>query len=712
MMSGPSAIETKPVTNRRWWIGAGATVLFAVLLAYWPALHGTQVWDDDGHVTKAALRSLAGLKAIWTEVGASQQYYPILHSAFWLEHRLWGDAVLGYHLVNLVFHAGSALLVMAIMRRLALPGAWLGGLLFALHPVGVESVAWISEQKNTLSAVFYLGAALIYLDFDRTRRSSRYFAAALLFVFALLTKTVTATLPAGLLVVFWWRRGRLDFFRDVRPLLPWFALSACSGLVTAWVEKFFIGAHGADFGLTFSQRVLLAGRALWFYAGKLCWPGELVFIYPRWQLDPGAWWQWLYPCGVLVVAGCLVAYARKNRGPLAGFLFFAGTLFPALGFINVYPFIFSFVADHFQYLASLGIIVPVSAGLAAVEARAPQSLRHRAPWLAGGLLLLLGGRTWCQAGLYRDATTLYRHTLAHNPDCWLAHSNLGNILERDAAGRAEAIEHFVTALQLRPGLAEAHCGLANALSKTPGHLDEAIAHYETALRLSPGMQEAHNNLGVVLAELPGEAPRARAHFEAALRIDPGFADAHVNLGTLLSKDPAQLPAAIAHYEAALAIDPDQASTHYYLGNALAKVPGRRPEAAAQYEAALRLNPQLAGAHANLGTVYLKMKDHLSEAIAQYRAALQLDPGSADLHFNLANALAEIPERRLEAVAEYDAALRLRPDFAEAHRNLGNLLLKIPGRLDEAMAHYAAALKLHPEWESLRRLLDSLQAARL
>ncbi len=710
-MSGPSAIETKPVTDRRWRIGAGVTVLFAILLAYWPVVHGTLLWDDEGHVTNKALRSLGGLKRIWVEIDATQQYYPMLHSAFWVEHRLWGDSVTGYHLVNILLHACSSLLVVAIVRRLALPGAWLAGAIFALHPVGVESVAWISEQKNTLSAFFYLGSALLYLGFDDTRQSWRYYAATLLFFLALLSKTVTASLPAALLVVFWWRRGRLQPVRDVLPLLPWFAAALGSGLVTAWVEKYFIGAYGTDFVLSFSQRVLLSGRALWFYAGKLFWPGELIFIYPRWHLDPGSWPQWLYPAGVVAVAAGLLAVARKNRGPLAGFLVFAGTLFPALGFVDVYPFVFSFVADHFQYLASLGIIVPVSAALTLAARRAPEPLRRWTPLLAVGLLLVLGWRTWEQAGAYRDSITLYRHTLAHNPDSWLAHSNLGHILGETPDGRAEAIEHLEAALRLRPDLAEAQANLADALARDPSRLAQAIEHYNTALRLAPEMYQTHNNLGIVLATQPGQTARARAHFEAALRIAPGFADAHVNLGTLLSKDPAQLAVAVAHYEAALAIDPDQASTHYYLGNALAKLPGRLPEAVEQYEAALRLDPKLAGAHANLGTVYLKLKDHTAEAIAQYLAALQLDPVNADLHFNLANALAEVPARRLEAVAEYEAALRLRPDFAEAHRNLGNLLLKIPGRLDEAMMHYAVALRLHPEWESIRRLLDSLQAAR-
>ena len=254
--------------------GLFASIFCATLAAYWPALRGGLVWDDASHVTTPPLQSLHGLWRIWFDLGATQQYYPLLHSAFWTEHRLWGSAVLGYHLTNVILHAVSACLLVRIVRRLSLPGAWLAGLVFALHPVCVEAVAWISEQKSTLSGVFCLGAALVYLRFDQSRRRTQYFWALGLFVLALASKTVTATLPAALLVVFWWQRGRLDFRRDLRPLLPWFALGAAAGLFTAWVERTYIGATGADFALTWVERVLLAGRVIWFYAGKVVWPVE------------------------------------------------------------------------------------------------------------------------------------------------------------------------------------------------------------------------------------------------------------------------------------------------------------------------------------------------------------------------------------------------------------------------------------------------------
>jgi hypothetical protein len=244
------------------------------------------LWDDSGHVTRSDLRSLHGLWRIWSDPGATQQYYPLLHSAFWLEHRLWGDSVVGYHLVNIALHALAACLVVRIARRLAIPGAWFAGLLFALHPICVGAVAWISEQKSTVSGAFYLASALAYLKFDESRKRSPYLAALGWFVAALLSKTVTAVLPGVLLVVLWWRRGRIEWKRDVRPLVPWFVLGACAGLFTAWVERTVIGAAGGEFALSSAQRLVLAGRVLWFYAGRVLWPVNLTFSYPRWSVDP------------------------------------------------------------------------------------------------------------------------------------------------------------------------------------------------------------------------------------------------------------------------------------------------------------------------------------------------------------------------------------------------------------------------------------------
>jgi tetratricopeptide (TPR) repeat protein len=640
-----------------------ALILAAAFVAYLPALRGGLLWDDTSHVTRPDLQSLHGLWRIWFHLGATQQYYPLLHSAFWVEHRIWGDAVLGYHLTNVLLHAASACLVVLIVRRLGLPGAWLAGLLFALHPVCVESVAWISEQKSTLSGFFYLASALAYLRFDWSRRVWRYVLALGLFVLALLTKTVTATLPAALLVVFWWQRGRVDWKRDVLPLAPWLALGASAGLFTAWVERTYIGAHGADFGLTLLQRVLVAGRAIWFYAGKLVWPANLTFFYPRWKVDPSQWWQYLFPAGVLAVASGLAWLAHRHRGPLAGFLIFAGTLFPVLGFFDIYPFRYAYVADHFEYLASLGILVPAAVLLVRWRVAIPAAL-----------LAVLGVLTWGQSTIYRDSDTLYRETLERNPDSWLAHNNLGNsLLERGR--RDEAMAHFQAALRVKPDYWEAHLSLGNALAEIPGRLPDAITEYQAAIRNEPNSERAHNNLGNALTRA-GRLREAVAELQIVLRLEPNYAEAHNNLGNVFSLMPGRLPDAITEYQAAIRNQPNLPEAHNNLGRCLAQVPGRLPEALGEFEAAIRLRPDYWSAHNNMGNALSEIPGRLADAIAEYRTAVRIEPNSPNAHYNLGNALSRIPGRLSEAVAEYETALRIQPDNADAHFRLAGALAQL------------------------------------
>ena len=687
----------------------------ATLVAYLPAVRGGFVWDDDAHVTRPALRSLDGLRRIWFELGATQQYYPLLHSAFWFEHRLWGDSVVGYHLANILLHAAAACLVVAIMRRLALPGAWLAGLVFALHPVNVESVAWISEQKNTLSAVFCLGAAYVYLAFDRDRRPGQYALALVLFVLALMTKSVTATLPAALLVVLCWKRGRLGWRGDVLPLVPWLSIGAAAGLFTAWVERSMIAAQGAADALAWPARLLLPGRVIWFYLGKLAWPADLMFVYPHWRVDASEGWQYLFPAAALALALGLWLLAVRARGPLkrasagalAGFLVFAGTLFPALGFFNVFPFIYSYVADHFQYLAALGIIVPASAGLALAAGRLTDgAARLLARAGAAALLCTLGVLTWLQSATYRDVQTLYLATLAKNPDCWMAHANLGVAWSMMPGRMADAVAQFEEALRLNPGDAEAHNDLGVVLSLMPGRQDDAIAQYEAALRLRPGFAGAHNNLGHALVGMPGRLDEAVAHYEEALRLEPGNAEAHNNLASAWLQSPGRLDDAVAQCEEALRLEPGYALAHYNLGIALSRMPGRLEDAVAQYREAIRLKPDYAEAHTNLANVLSVLPGRLDDAIAQYEETLRLDPGLAEVHYNMGLALSRAPGRLGDAIAQFQEAIRLRPDRAEAHNELGAAFSAIPGRMDEAIAQYREALRLDPGYAPAWRNLGA------
>ncbi len=667
------------------WLFAAALAL-AVFLVYQPAWQGGFVWDDDSYVLRPNLHTLQGLGRIWYDLRATQQYFPLLHSAFWLEYQLWGEWTTGYHLVAIALHCLAALLFWQVLRRLQAPGAWLAAALFALHPVHVESVAWIAELKNTFSGVLYLGAALAYLAFDRGRTMRWYALALALFALAVLSKTTTATLPAALLVIFWWKRGRLTWKGDVRPLLPFFFVGAGEGLFTAWVEFQMIGAQGSEFGSPWLERCLLASRAAWFYLGKLLWPADLIFMYPRWQVSRAIAWQYLPPLAVLATLAVLWLLRRRTRAPLAAALLFLGTLFPVAGFLNLYVFRYSLVADHFQYLPSLGVLALAAAGLTLALDRAARRLPACGPLVSLGLLAVLTVLTWRQCRMYADVELLYWTTIDRNPDCWLAHNNLGVALAHRGQGD-EAIAHYKKSLQLMPDQPETYNNLGLALVDR-GQIDEAIADYGKALELRPVYPKAEYNLGLALAGR-GNFDEAIVHYCAALKFkQDDDAEAHYNLGLALSHR-GQVNEAITQYRLALVVKPDHAQAHSNLGNALARR-GQADEAIAEYRRALAIKPDLAEAHNNLG-LGLAGRGQVDEAIAEYRQALAIKRDFAEAHYNFGNALTG--QRKFdEALAQYRQALEIKSDYADAHYNFGSILAGC-GKLDEAMAHFQQALRV-------------------
>lgn len=654
----------------------GGLLVVAALTAYIPALRGGYLWDDDAHVQyNYALRDLEGLWRIWIAVVDSRtvhpinvQYYPLTYTSLWLDYHLWGLDTLGYHVVNVVLHGLSAILLWRLLSWLGVPGAWLAAAVFALHPVHVESVAWITERKNTLSGVFYLASAMAYVRFcpadfglasesdvaGGTRRWGNYALALLLYICALLSKTVTCSLPAAILLVIWWKRGRL-LWRDVWPVAPFLAIGLVLGLVSAWMERSSGGATGAAWSLSGLERCLLAGRIVWFYAGKLLWPHPLMFNYPRWEVDASRLWQYAFPLAVLVVlTGLFLARRRIGRGPLVGVLFFVGTLTPALGFFNVYPMIYSYVADHFQYHASIGLIVLIVAtGVWAVRRFLP---KHEvlARILAGAWLVLLGALTWNQAHAYQSDEALYRDTLAKNPGSWMAHGNLAVVLARS------------------------------------GRMDEALQHCREAVRLKPDSWLTHNTLGGVLLSA-GRVDEAIREFEASLRIMPDYEHAHNKLGTsLLQKG--ETDRAIVHFRRAVERRPDHPKFLHNLGLAM-HVKGQSDEAANLLRKALKLLPDYARAHGNLGTVLLTL-DRNEEAAYHLRRAIELQPDNVEARFNLAAALRRLG-RDEEAAQQYVEILRVAPDHIRARCVLAELYRR-QGRLDDAISEYREAVHRIPE----------------
>jgi protein O-mannosyl-transferase len=670
-------------------------LILVTLAAYQPAWHGGPLWDDDAHLTPAALQSPGGLRRIWTEVNATPQYYPVVHSTFWLFHKAWGDDPFGYHLANILLHACSAFLVGLILMRLGVRGAVLAAVIFALHPVHVESVAWMTELKNTLSGVFYLLAILAYLRFDTTREKSLYGLALGLFGLALLSKSVTATLPAAVLVIVWWQRGRIDLKRDVMPLVPFFVIGAVSGLATVWIEQVVIGAHGAEYDYNIFERCLIAGRAIWFYLVKLVWPSNLTFIYPRWDISLSDWRQFLYPAGLVAVLAIFWLLRSRSRAPLAALVFFIVTLGPAIGFVNVYPFRYSFVADHFQYLASIGPIALVAGaargwGWAANrDSKRPNRIREKLTLIAtiAAIGLPLGVLTWRQSHLYVDGRTIYRATIERNPSCWMAYNNLGELKLNGAPGELdEAIALFNQALQLKPDLPEAHNNLGFAWQKL-GRFEEAVAEHERALALQRDYVEAHYNLGIEYQAL-GRIDEATKHYRAALQINPAYDKARYNLGMMLQQTGAVEEAAPLLAEGVRG-NPSMPEFHVALGMTLQRL-GRTDEAIAEFQEAVRLKPSSADALNNLGVALLS-RGRVEEALRACEEAVRLMPESGMARANLGYALLRTG-RTSEAATQLTESLRLQPSYGPAHYIFANVLQQT-GRLEEAAQEYRASLAL-------------------
>ena len=539
-------------------------------------MRGGFIWDDDYYVTEnETLHSVNGLKRIWTEKGAVPQYYPLVHTFFWIEYHLWGLNPLGYHINNVLLHGLNSILLFLILKKWAFPGAWMMAVLFAVHPVHVESVAWVTERKNVLSGFFYLCAmhfgirtfGLINLK-QYASQWMDYLCAMVFYIFALLSKTVTCSLPAVLLLLIWWKRGRI-LRREVFSVIPFLIIGIVLSITTISMEVNHVGASGKDFDWTFLQRCLIAGRALWFYTGKLLFPYPLSFIYYRWELDHGLTTQLFYPLGVLFIVGALFFLRHKiGRGPLVGVLFFIGTLFPALGFINVYPMRYSFVADHFQYLASIGMIVLFIGWVLQFFRSFRLSSVYLTRFLGLIVVFIFGILTWQQGYAYSDRESLWRDTIRKNPKAWMAYNNLGEIVLGDGQ-IDEAIGYYKKAIKLRPDYPEAYYNLANAIGRT-GAYKEAIRLHHKALVLDPRFIKVHLNLANSYA-LDRQAKKAIKHYQVLLSYEPQNLDALCNMAIVLETD-GQIQQAITNYRRILALDPEHEKASRRLSGLLLNVP--------------------------------------------------------------------------------------------------------------------------------------------
>ena len=687
--------------------GKSSTALAAALLAaltvvvYLPALRAGFVFDDEPLITQNPMvKAQDGLHQFWFTTQAPD-YYPLTWSFWWLEWRWWDTRAFGYHAVNVLLHAVDAILLWLILRRLKLPAAWLVAALFAIHPVNVATVAWISEQKSTLSMLFYALAILWYLKFDDADRLPEinrgtwawYSLSLTAFLLALLSKTAVAMLPVVLLACIWWRRGTVRG-KDVFCVVPFFVVALILGLVTIWFQYHHSMEDRAVLTGGLAARLAMASRVPWFYLSKALVPVGLTVAYPQWEIDAPRWSS--YVPGAVLIGGLVVLWWKRGswgRPWLFGLGYFVVTLFPVLGFFDQAFYRHSLVADHWQYYSIIGVI--------ALVVGAARWIGHRLHlpgrpigWLISAVVLLgLGAATWTRSGVYANNETLWQDNVTRNPDAWLAHNDLGVALNQ--AGKfSDAIGHFEQALRLKPDFAEAHNNLGNALFHL-GHVQEAIGQYERALQLSPRSVSVHFNLGIAL-EQAGRAQDAITQYEQALQTKPDYAEAHYNLGNLLSQqgNPSE---AIAQYQQALRLDPHSAQAHYNLGNVLFHL-NQSSQAIQQWELAVQAKPDFAEAHFNLGNALLRA-GQLQEASRHYMRAVQIRPDYVEAHYNLGMALMDLG-RFPEAAEHLEQALRLRPNYPEGENNLGVALQRV-GRTQEAIACYDKALQLKPDYVEAR-----------
>jgi tetratricopeptide (TPR) repeat protein len=631
-----------------------------VILAYQPAWHASFIWDDDVYVTHNRLLTAPdGLKRIWFSQDSPSQYFPLVYTVLRMERSAWGLDSSGYHWVNILLHAANAVLLWGLLRRGRLPGAWLAAGLFALHPVQVESVAWVTELKNVLSLFCCLLTAWAWLEFAEERPGAwRYYCGALSFqALALFAKTTACTWPAALLLLLW-LQGKSISGRRLWQITPFFVMGLIMGLVSIWWEQHHQYAVGDAFALGWMSRVLIASRAIWFYLGKLLWPVGLSFSYAHWNINPADPRQYFWLAACVMAGGAMWG---AGRGLKAAAFFYVAMLGPMLGFINEYTFRYTFVADHYQYVASIGPLALAAALLEKLLGRfgGLKVLAYAC------LLLVLSALTWRQARNYVDSETLWRATLASTPSATIARNNLSHaLLEKGQYDASIALSQEVLAGNSNNPVAQNNLGFA-LLEK--GRVEEAMPHFQRAIKAEPNAPGAYYNLGRALLK-QGRYEEAISPLQTMIRLQPDFAAAYCNLGYALLQT-GRIPAAISNYQTSIALEPDYALAHNDLGGILLRL-GDTNQARLHFERAVKLAPEFAEAHYNLGGLLLAA-GQWDEALSQYEKIAQLNPRLAEAHFMMGKlAAAYARAGRLDrAVSIATRALELARSAGESENSL-------------------------------------------
>jgi len=754
-----------PSSGGDWYLWAAVLALIA-LVAFWPAINGTFIWDDEQYVTQnRALQSPQGLVEIWKIPPGTIQYYPLTFTALWIEHQIWGNNSLGYRVVNLLLHAGAAIVLWRILRRLKIPGAWAAAAIWAVHPIQAESVCWISECKNVLSGVLALGSVLFYLEFagiydpDLKRRTwnltddwQPYAISAAMFILAMLAKTAVVFLPLAILAILWWK-NRLTFAR-IAGAVPMLIIGGLLALVTSRLEtnpNGAVGAYGPEWQLSFAQRLLISGRDFWFYIGKLLVPIHQSFVYPRIVPGAGDAVQWLLVAAAVALLAVLVAASSKlGKGPAAAMLWYLLLIFPALGFFNVYPFRFSFVADHFQYLAGIGVIVLVVSILAAilsplwrVGGSALQSAAAKSsPVIAimvAALLVILGAAAWIRADVFSEPAKLWEDVLLpdKNPDSWLAAYNLAHSRQGDAKSEFDQAgdlieQRDIDAANDMGNDAMAQLNESNRLlqlvmdnSATPPDVLYK-AHDLWAQNDILRLRSPDSDANAVLAHARDEAETALAspaatgdplpYYTLAL-VDRDRADLLLKNTTPTTR-PMKAPAttrpntpAEQQYTDLYISARDQFRNAQQLAEAAASSTTIAPEAAQVLPLAAlesgNIDWKLAGLARQHGDARAE-NIYSRDAVTDYSNAARLNPRSEEAHFHLAIALENI-NKLDEAREQLMVILRdINPYNADAYNEIGRVILESRvtdvSEFNAAVESFKEAIKLNPNLVDAQRNL--------
>jgi len=567
------------------WLLLGGVIFLAVFLSYLPVLNAGFIWDDDTFLTENPLISAKdGLFRFWFS-SEPPDYFPLTSSTLWIEWRLWGNRARGYHVVNVLLHIMSSILLWLVLRELKIPGAFLAGLIFGVHPVAVESVAWITERKNTLPMVFYMLTLYLYIRFQKTSHRGFYGFSLASFLLALLSKTSVAMLPFVLIGCAWWMKKKVTL-KDIKGIVPFFIVSFALSLVTIWFQ--YNRAIGADVVRddVFLSRLVIAGRAVWFYVYKAFLPIGLSFVYPRWKADVGNPASYI---PVLLIIGSYAVFLWKRESWGRAFVFGWGyyliNLFPVLGFFNIYFMKYSLVADHWQYTSLAGIIALATGLFSRFLYRKDKKGKHILFGFGGLAVLIFMGMSYRQCLIYKDAESLWKDTLKKNPEAGLAHHNLAK-MRQEKGRREEAIRHYRKAMELLPGDMLVPYNLANTL-REQGNPQQAIEYYKKSLEINPRFYHALNNLGIAYTE-NGENQKALESFSGVMELEPAFIEPYINTANLMARKK-MFDQAITYYGKALEIDDGNPNAHGNLGNVLAEL-GRHEEAIRHYEKALEADP--------------------------------------------------------------------------------------------------------------------------